>query len=174
MNIRIKKKKAKPIIDICKKVKYRNGDLLWDLDVIYFSDVLFGKEAIEDYNNAWYILHQIRKDLFLIVKKAFKDSFPIQEYLLREYHYEDNLTVYSFSNIREYAEMQKKLSLMTEEQFINSYCKNINDIKISGIDFVIEHNTKKVIPYRYDEITTTRPNMFPCDNCFDAVYVEHV
>ena len=56
----------------------------------------------------------------------------------------------------------------------DGYCdlKNIKDIKITGIDFVVEQSAKKVIPYRYDE--TTFPNMFPCDNCFNAVYVEYV
>ncbi len=171
MNRRIKKKKAKPIIDICKEIKYRDDSLVWYLDVIYFSDVLSGKECIEDYNNSWYLLHQVRKDLYLIVKKALKDKFPIQDYLLDQQNYEQNLTIYSFSNIKDYAKMES--IIMTEEQLIDRYSKDIKDIKITGIDFVIEHNTKKAIPYRYDETATTLPNMFPCDNCYDAIYIEH-
>lgn len=170
MNRRIKKKKAKPIIDICKKIKYRDGSLLWYLGITYFSEVLSNKISIEDYNDDWYLLHQIRKDLYLIVKKALKDNFPIQEYCLCQKNYEDNL--YTFYNIREYAEMGNRLSSMTVEQYIDNYSKNIKDIKITGIDFVVEQSTRKVIPYRYDE--TTFPNMHPCDNCFNAVYVEHI
>lgn len=157
MNRRIKKKKAKPIINICKKIKYRSGDLLWYQDIIYFRDVLSGKEDIYDYNDVWYALHKLRMDLYLIVKKALKDGFPIQEYLLDQQWYEENLTGYSFSNSREYTKM------------INGYF-----IKMTSIDFVIEHNSQKAIPYRYDETATILPNMFPCDNCFDAIYIEHI
>lgn len=153
MNRRIKKKKAKPIIDICKKIKYHNGNLLWYQDIIYFRDVLSGKVEIEDYNNSLYYQYQTRKSLYLIVKKALEDKFPIQKYLVCDINYGNDITIFSFSDSKEYTEME---------------------IKITGIDFVIEHNIKKAIPYRYDETATTLPNMFPCNNCYNAIYVEYV
>ncbi|WP_304818919.1 hypothetical protein [uncultured Clostridium sp.] len=162
MNRRIKKKKAKPIISVCKEIKHWNGYLLWDQDIIYFRDVLSGKENIYDYNDVWYLLHKLRKDLYLIVKKALKDSFPIQEYLLHNTNCEDNLTIYTFYNKREYTNAKEEQTMIDGDYVF---------IKVTGIDFVVEHNIPKAIPYKYDE---TLCKMFPCDNCFYAVYKEYI
>ena len=157
MNRRIKKKKAKPIIEICKTIKVadlcskqdfglndKNKQTFWYCDIPNPKDYDFND--IDDrvfYKYEWDRVYANRQLIYKIVKKAYKDNFNIKEYAIWEIPYFDNEGCFIF--------------------FIN-----INDIKKDkgrGIAFFVESKKNGVaIPHK-----DIKQSLYPKNTCQEAV-----
>lgn len=147
MNCRIKKKHAKPIIEICKQIQTDSFDreLFWYRGYPDKSDYDFtNKYDYYDYLYEKQYVHENRALLYKIVKKAYRDRFPIQDYALQEIPYSDNEGCFVYFCSK-------------EENCGNMIC------------FWVEHKGK-AIPYKSDNFVDKGNNLFPQKTCQEAVW----
>lgn len=153
MNKRIKKKKEKSVIEICKIIAWeymhQGYPTYWEGNSTIRKHEIKDADDLYDYKEEMLAKEMLKK----VVKRCISEHFPIQNYSIFEIPYGDkNGWIMDFVNTKEYED----------------YHKNGNkNIKIHEIDFWVPF-TGYAIPQTKDN------NGYQCDskNCIDAVHIE--
>lgn len=156
MNKRIKKKKEKGIIEICKSISWeymhRGSSESW---TYWEENSTIKKHQIKDDDDLYdYKEEMLAKEMLKkVVKRCVEEHFPIQNYSIFEIPYGDkNGWMIDFVNTKEYED----------------YHKNGNqNTKIYGIDFWVNFTG-----YAIPQTTDSRGYQIDSKTCIDAVYSE--
>lgn len=151
MNKRIKKKKEKDIIEICKTIKWEYMHQIystyWEANSTIKKYEIKDADALYDYKEEILAKEMLQR----IVKRCISEHFPIQNYSIFEIPYGDrNGWIMEFVNTKEYEDYHKN---------------NNKNIKIHEIDFWVTFNGY-AIPQMIDN------NGYQCNakTCIEAVY----
>lgn len=150
MNKRIKKKKEKKIIRICKTITWANMckgyPTYWEGNSTIKKREIKDADDLYDYKEEMLAKEMLKK----VVKRCVAEHFPIQNYSIFEIPYGDKKGwIMDFVNTKEYEDYHKNGNKRT---------------KIHEIDFFVSF-TGFAIPQ-------TNNNGYQCDSktCIDAVY----
>ncbi|ACA57560.1 hypothetical protein FDC45_15955 [Clostridium botulinum] len=154
MNKRIKKKKEKNIIQICKSISWeymhKGYPTYWEENSTIKKHEIIDADDLYEYKEEMLKKEMLKK----VVKRCVAEHFPIQNYNIFEIPYGDKEGwMMDFVNTKEYEE----------------YHKNDNkNIKIHEIDFWVEKNGE-AIPQLYNPKTGSQSDAIDCKS---AVWTE--